>query len=57
MWSKFELVEIHARFWVFMSKGSTLTAACDAVGVNRRISISLRRREGVRSDQKRCGGL
>ena len=27
MWSKFELVEMPARFWVLMPKESTLTAA------------------------------
>ena len=36
MWSKYELVETQARFWVLIIQGSTLTAACDAVGVNRR---------------------
>ena len=36
MWSKRGLIEKQARFWVLMSQGSTLQAACDAVGVNRR---------------------
>jgi len=36
MWSKKELIEKQTRFWVLMSQGSTLQAACDAVGVNRR---------------------
>ena len=36
MWSKKELIDKQARFWVLMSQGSTLQAACDAVGVNRR---------------------
>lgn len=36
MWSKPELIEKQARFWALMSQGSTLRAACDAVGVNRR---------------------
>jgi len=36
MWSKKELIDKQARFWVLMAKGSTLQAACDAVGVNRR---------------------
>ncbi len=35
VWSKFELVEKLARFWELMAQGSTLTASCDAVGVNR----------------------
>jgi len=35
VWSKTELIEKQARFWVLMSAGSTLQAACDAVGVNR----------------------
>ena len=48
MWSKFELVEMQARFWVLMSKGSTLTAACDAVGVNRRTGRRWRQATGGR---------
>jgi len=39
MWSKKELIEKQARFWVLMSQGSTLQAACDAVGVNRRTGV------------------
>ena len=35
MWSKKELIDKQARFWVLMAGGSTLTAACEAVGVNR----------------------
>ncbi len=35
MWSKKEMIEKQARFWVVMAAGSTLQAACDAVGVNR----------------------
>ena len=34
MWSRAELIEKQARFWVLMSAGSTLQAGCDAVGVN-----------------------
>ena len=48
MWSKCELVEMQARFWVLMSKGSTLTAACDAVGVNRRTGRRWRQATGGR---------
>jgi len=36
VWSKKELIEKQAQFWVLMACGSTLQAACDAVGVNRR---------------------
>lgn len=36
MWSKKELIEKQARFWVLMAQGSTLIAACEAVGVDRR---------------------
>jgi hypothetical protein len=47
VWSKYELVEKQARFWVLMARGSTLTAACDAVGVNRRTGRRWRQaREG-----------
>ncbi|TWP37438.1 IS30 family transposase, partial [Leekyejoonella antrihumi] len=35
MRSKKEMIEVQARFWVLMAQGSTLQAACDAVGVNR----------------------
>ena len=48
MWSKFELVEKQARFWVLMARGSTLTAACDAVGVNRRTGRRWRQATGGR---------
>ncbi len=48
MWSKYELVEKQARFWVLMSQGSTLTAACDAVGVNRRTGRRWRQATGGR---------
>ncbi len=34
MGSKKELIDKQARFWVLMAQGSTLIAACDAVGVN-----------------------
>ena len=48
MWSKYELVEKQARFWVLMTQGSTLTAACDAVGVNRRTGRRWRQATGGR---------
>jgi hypothetical protein len=35
MWSKKELIEKQARFWLVIAGGSTLQAACDAVGVDR----------------------
>ncbi|WP_370446187.1 helix-turn-helix domain-containing protein [Cryobacterium sp. Y57] len=37
-----------ARFWVKMAQGSTLTAACDAVGVNRRTGRRWRQATGGR---------
>jgi hypothetical protein len=48
MWLKHELVEMQARFWVLMAQGSTLTAACDAVGVNRRTGRRWRQATGGR---------
>jgi len=35
MSSKKELIDKQARFWVLMAGGSTLTGACEAVGVSR----------------------
>jgi len=35
VWSKKELIGKQAQFWVLMAQGSTLTAACEAVGVDR----------------------
>lgn len=46
MWSKKELIEKQARFWVLMAQGSTLQAACDAVGVNRRTGRHWRQATG-----------
>jgi len=46
MWSKKALIEKHARFWVLMSQGSTLQAARDAVGVNRRTGRHWRQATG-----------
>lgn len=48
MWLKHELVEMQARFWVLMAQGSTLTSACDAVGVNRRTGRRWRQATGGR---------
>lgn len=36
MWSKKELIDKQAAFWVLIANGSTLQAACDAVGADRR---------------------
>jgi len=36
VWSKKEIVDKQAAFWVLIAQGSTLQAACDAVGVDRR---------------------
>ena len=49
MWLKHELVEMQARFWVLMAQGLTLTAACDAVGVNRRTGRRWRQASGGRA--------
>jgi len=46
MWSKKDLIEKQARFWVLMAQGSTLQAACDAVGVNRRTGRHWRQATG-----------
>jgi hypothetical protein len=41
MWSKKELIDKQAQFWVLMAKGSTLIAVCDAVGVRRGNGLAL----------------
>jgi len=46
VWSKVELVEKQSKFWVLMAAGSTLQAACDAVGVNRRTGRHWRQATG-----------
>ncbi len=53
MWSKQELIEKQARFWVLMSQGSTLQAACDAVGVNRRTGRRWRQVTGGQVPRKK----
>ncbi|HEV8055804.1 MAG TPA: helix-turn-helix domain-containing protein, partial [Nocardioidaceae bacterium] len=53
MWSKKELIEKQARFWVLMSRGSTLQAACDAVGVNRRTGRHWRQATGGQVPRKK----
>lgn len=53
MWSKQELINKQAEFWDLMGLGSTLTAACDAVGVNRRTGRHWRQATGGRIPRKR----
>jgi len=36
VWSRKELIDKQAAFWVLIAQGSTLQAACDAAGVDRR---------------------
>ncbi len=53
MWSKKELIEKQARFWVLMSQGSTLQAACDAVRVDRRTGRHWRQATGGQVPRKK----
>ncbi len=53
MWSKKELIEKQARFWVLMAAGSTLQAACDAVGVDRRTGRHWRQATGGQVPRKK----
>ncbi|MEP6563462.1 MAG: IS30 family transposase [Nakamurella sp.] len=53
MWSKKELIEKQARFWMLMAQGSTLIAACDAVGVNRRTGRHWRQATGGQIPRKK----
>ena len=48
MLSKKERIDKEARFWVLLARGSTLIAACDAVGVNRRTGRRWRQATGGR---------
>jgi len=48
MWSKKELIDKQARFWVLMAGGSTLTAACEAVVVSRATGRHWRQATGGR---------
>jgi IS30 family transposase len=52
MWSKKELIDKQARFWVLMGGGLTLTAACEAVGVNRVSGRRWRQATGGRIPRK-----
>ena len=53
MWSKKELIDKQARFWVLMAQGSTLQAACDAVGVDRRTGRHWRQATGGQIPRKK----
>lgn len=53
MWSKTELIEKRARFWVLISQGSTLQAACDDVGVSRRSGRLWRQATGGQVPRKK----
>src|ERR1035437_10831248 len=48
MWSKKELIDKQARFWVLIAGGSTLTAACEAVAVSRATGRHWRQATGGR---------
>src|SRR5216684_6309532 len=52
MWSKKELIDKQAEFWVVLARGATLQAACDAVGVNRRTGRRWRQATGGRIPRK-----
>ena len=52
MWSKKELIDKQAEFWVVLARGVTLQAACDAVGVNRRTGRHWRQATGGRIPRK-----
>jgi IS30 family transposase len=53
MWSKKELIDKQAEFWVLMARGSTLIAACEAVGVDRRSGRRWRQARGGLIPRKR----
>ena len=53
MWSKTELIHKQAGFWVLMSQGSTLQAASEAVGVNRRTGRRWRQATGGQVPRKK----
>ena len=50
---KKELIEKQARFWVLMANGSTLTGACEAVGVSRATGRKWPQATGGRIPRKR----
>ncbi|WP_309298618.1 IS30 family transposase [Arthrobacter mangrovi] len=53
MVSRRDLAGMRAAFWVLMAGGSTLTAACDAVGVNRQTGRRWRLATGGRIPRRR----
>jgi len=53
MWSKKELIEKQARFWLVIASGSTLQAACDVVGVDRRTGRRWRQATGGQVPRKK----
>ena len=53
MWLKKDLIDKQARFWVLMAQGSTLVAACDTVGVNRRTGRRWRQATGGQIPRKK----
>ena len=53
MLSKKERIDKEARFWVLMAQGSTLIAACEAVGVDRRTGRHWRQATGGRIPRKK----
>ena len=53
MWSKKERIDKQAEFWVWLAGGSTLIAACEAVGVDRRTGRHWRQATGGRIPRKR----
>jgi IS30 family transposase len=53
VWSKKQLVEKKAEFWVQMGRGHKLQAACDAVGVDRQTGRRWRDATGGRIPRKR----
>jgi transposase, IS30 family len=52
MWSKKDLIDTQAEFWVVLARGVTPQAACDAVGVNRRTGRRWRQSTGGRIPRK-----
>jgi IS30 family transposase len=53
MLTKKERIEKEAQFWVVMAQGSTLIAACEAVGVDRRTGRHWRQATGGRIPRKK----
>ena len=52
MWSRMALIEKQSQFWVLISAGPTLQAACDAVDVNRRTGRHRRQATGGQVPRK-----